>query len=142
MTEPRRRELVTDPRTLSSLPILTLYPRSRKGTMACASRSRTRGIWPSRRPCRPPTILDNYTTGGWEQPFDPKTHLRPLVPLESSPSIFAGVQSADLADVMLQRSDVAAVIITVDTAGAPIATVDVWTLPCPVPDPARGGWCR
>ena len=27
-------------------------------------------------------VLDNYTTGGWEQPFDPKTHLRPLVPLD------------------------------------------------------------
>jgi hypothetical protein len=80
----------------------------------------------------------NYTTGGWEQPFDQKKHLRALAPLETSPSIFSGVLSADLDDVMLQRSDVAAVIITVDTSGAPIATVDVWTMP----DPNRGGWCR
>ena len=77
-----------------------------------------------------------------EQPFDPKKHLRALAPLESSPSLFSGVLSADLDDVMLQRADVAAVIVTLDTTGAPVATVDVWTLPYPIPDPARGGWCR
>lgn len=84
----------------------------------------------------------NYTTGGWEQPFDPTKHLRPLAPLEPSPSLFAGVRTADLDDVMLQRNDVAAIILTVDSTGAPIATVDVWTLPYPIADPARGGWCR
>ena len=84
----------------------------------------------------------NYKTGGWEQPFDPTKHLQPLVPLEASPSLFAGVQSADLDDVMLQRSDVAAVLMTVDNTGTPITTVDVWTLPYPMPDPTRGGWSR
>lgn len=84
----------------------------------------------------------NYTTGGWEQPFNPAAHLRPLAPLEASPSLFASVVTADVGDVMIQRNDVAAVIMTVDLAGAPLAAVDVWTLPSPVSDPTRGGWCR
>jgi len=84
----------------------------------------------------------NYTTGGWEQPFNAANHLRALAPVEASPSLFAGVVSADLSDVMIQRNDVAAVIMTLDNGGAPLATVDVWTLPYPVPDPTRGGWSR
>src|SRR5262245_4194773 len=84
----------------------------------------------------------NYNTGGWEQPFNATKHLRPLTPLEAPPSPFAGVVSADVTDIMLQRSDVAAIIMTLDITGAPIAAVDVWTLPYPIPDPARGGWCR
>jgi hypothetical protein len=84
----------------------------------------------------------NYTTGGWEQPFNPANHLKPITPLEASPSLFANVVTVDVGEVMIQRSDVAAVIMTVDSTGAPIAAVDVWTLPNPIPDPTHGGWCR
>ncbi len=84
----------------------------------------------------------NYTTGGWEQPFNPANHLKPLTPLEASPSIFSGILTADVSGIMVERADVAAVVLTVDTNGNPIATVDVWTLPYPVADPTRGGWSR
>jgi hypothetical protein len=84
----------------------------------------------------------NYTTGGWEQPFNAANHLKPLTPLEASPSVFAGILTADVSGIMVERSDVAAVVLTVDPTGNPIAAVDVWTLPYPVPDPTRGGWSR
>ena len=84
----------------------------------------------------------NYATGGWEQPFNPANHLRPLTPLEASPSLFSGIITADLGNIMIERSDVAAVIMTVDNTGVPIEAVDVWTLPCPVADPTRGGLSR
>ena len=84
----------------------------------------------------------NFVTGGWEQPFNPATHLRPLKPLETAPSVFSGILTADVSDVMIERSDVAAVVMTVDNTGIPIAAVDVWTLPYPVADPTRGGWSR
>jgi hypothetical protein len=84
----------------------------------------------------------NYGTGGWEQPFNAANHLRPLAPLEAAPSLFSGIITADLSNIMIERSDVAAVVMTVDNTGAPIAAVDVWTLPYPVPDPVRGGWSR
>jgi hypothetical protein len=84
----------------------------------------------------------NYVTGGWEQPFNPSAHLRPLTPLETAPSVFSGILTADISDVMIERTDVAAVVLTVDKTGNPIATVDVWTLPYPVADPTRGGWSR
>jgi hypothetical protein len=84
----------------------------------------------------------NYTTGGWEQPFNAANHLKPLTPLEASPSIFSGVLTADISGVMVERTDVAAVVITVDNSGNPIATVDVWTLPYPTSNPTCGGWSR
>jgi hypothetical protein len=84
----------------------------------------------------------NYTTGGWEQPFNAANHLKPLTPLEASPSIFSGILTADVSGIMVERVDVAAVVVTVDPTGNPIATVDVWTLPYPVADATRGGWSR
>lgn len=84
----------------------------------------------------------NYTTGGWEQPFNASNHLKMLTPMEASPSIFSGILTVDVSGVMIERSDVAAVLMTVDVTGTPIATVDVWTLPYPVPDATRGGWSR
>ncbi len=84
----------------------------------------------------------NYTTGGWEQPFNAANHLKALTPLEASPSVFAGILTADISGVMVERTDVAAVVMTVDNSGNPIATVDVWTLPSPTPNPTCGGWSR
>jgi hypothetical protein len=84
----------------------------------------------------------NYTTGGWEQPFNAANHLKPLTPLEASPSVFSGILTADVSGIMVERTDVAAVVLTVDPSGNPIATIDVWTLPYPVADPTRGGWSR
>jgi hypothetical protein len=84
----------------------------------------------------------NYTTGGWEQPFNAANHLKPLTPLEAAPSVFSGILTADVSGIMVERTDVAAVVMTVDPTGNPIATIDVWTLPYPVSDPTRGGWSR
>jgi len=84
----------------------------------------------------------NWTTTGWEQPFNPATHLVPFVALEATPSVFAGVESVDLGTVLVERTDVAAVVLTLDGSGNPIAVVDVWTLPYPVAQGAAGGWSR
>jgi hypothetical protein len=84
----------------------------------------------------------NWTTTGWENPFNAANHLIPFAPVEATPSVFAGVQSVDVGMILVERQDVAAVVMTVDNSNNPIAAVDVWTLPYPVGHPAAGGWSR
>lgn len=86
----------------------------------------------------------NWATTGWEAPFAPANHLKPLAAiLTGTPvvPVLAPFQTVDVGTVLLQ-SDVAMLAFTVDGAGAPIEGVDVGTLPFPVPYPVMGGFSR
>lgn len=85
----------------------------------------------------------NWSSGAWESPFAPASHLKMLAPMEPIGSTFAAVQTADIGPELLARPDVAAVLIAIDPGGgSPTYTVaDVWTLPSRV-DPCFGGITR
>lgn len=84
----------------------------------------------------------NWVTGGMETPFLATAHLKPLVPLEASPSIFAGVLTVDIGTILIERTDVMAVLVTVDGSGNAIGPVDVWTMPSPLASSVVGGFTR
>jgi hypothetical protein len=84
----------------------------------------------------------NPQTMGWEKPFDPTKHLTAFTAFDAANPLMAGVQVADVGDVLTQRSDAFVLMFTLDQTGKPFAPVDVWTMPSPVPNPVFGGWMR
>src|SRR6478672_793870 len=68
-------------------------------------------------------LFYNWTTTGWEVPFAPAAHLKPLQTMEPVPSLFSGVRYLDIGATLLQRSDTAALLVAIDASGNPIAVV-------------------
>jgi hypothetical protein len=83
----------------------------------------------------------NPLTALWETPFNAAAHVIPFAPVDGS--AFPAVISASIGSVLLQTQNCAAVILALEpVTRAVIGAIDVWTLPCPVANPATGGLVR
>jgi hypothetical protein len=83
-------------------------------------------------------LFYNWTTSGWENPFVPANHLKPLASMQPAPSPFSVVKSLDLGEVFLDRNDVAALVMLADGS----QVIDEYTLPAPARVPSIGGFMR